>query len=317
MIYLFSIIIPYLLGRGALRAFYWKRENSDLTLADSMVVGGMVVIGLAEAAHMGAVLLGRSFSDCIKLFLIGLVALLFISAVLLVMGRKKPKVQNESKNDQRGLLFLFCVLVLIQILQIVTEQNPYLVGDMTAETVNSMLSTNTIYQVNPMTGQPYTLGIPMRLKILCLPTLYGMMCELFGMSATAVVWTAVPVLTLLGSYAAFYTVSKGLFEEDIRKRAYFMIVVALVLWLNDSWYGLDGFALHYAGYRGVSIRMAILLPYTIGLILRKKWRLVALCILAEACIVWTLYGMGACLLVAVVMILFGKKLSYGREEVSE
>ena len=142
----------------------------------------------------------------------------------------------------------------------------------------------------------------MRLKILCLPTLYGILCELFGKSAIAVVWTLVPVLVLLGCYMAYYTVAKALFEEDVQKRWIFMIAVAVILWLADSMYGLDGFAVQYAGFRGVSIRMAILVPYTVGLVLRKKWLPVALCVLVEACIVWTFYGMGICLLVALGMI---------------
>ncbi len=332
MIYLFCIIIPCLLGRGALRAFYGKRETLDLTLADSMLVGGMIVIGLAEAAHMGAYVLGRSFSDCVNLFLAGIVVLLVGAALLLMIDRHKRKKSISAAEAERlrvkrlltkkehGInkyFFVFGVLVLIQVLQIVAEQKPYLVGDMTVETVNTMLSTDTIYQVNPMTGQPYTLGIPMRLKILCLPTLYGMLCEIFGMSAISVVWTSVPILTLLGCYAAFYTVSKALFEEDACKRGVFLIIVALIMWFGDSMYGLDGFGVQYAGFRGVSIRMAILLPYTFGLMLRKKWRLAVLCILAEACMVWTLYGMGACLLVMMGMILFQKKLRSGREEDSE
>lgn len=91
-----------------------------------------------------------------------------------------------------------------------------------------------------------------------------------------------------------------------------MVLVALLLWVGDYMYGMDGFGVQYAGFRGVSVRMAILLPYTFGLILRRKWKPVVLCILAEACIVWTLYGMGACLFVAVAMAvsgLLGKKLS--------
>ena len=116
------------------------------------------------------------------------------------------------------------------------------------------------------------------------------------------VWKVVPLLTLLGCYMAYYTVSKALFEEDVQKRWIFMIMVAVILWLADSMYGLDGFGVQYAGFQGVSIRMAILVPYTVGLVLRRKWLLVALCVVVEACIVWTFYGMGVCLLVAVGMI---------------
>ncbi len=316
MIYLFCLLVPCLLGNAVLRVFYGKCRTQDITLADSALTGGMVVIGLAEAAHLGAIALGRSFSDCERLFLAGLVVL-FIVAVILIVAGKLLKKEDERLREQRAsgrkqiqtrdqiLYFVFGAAALIQLLLIVTEQKVYFTGDMTAETVNSILDTNAIYQVNPLTGQAYTLGMPLRLKILCLPTLYAIYCDLFDMSAVQVVWTVVPALTLLGSYLSFFTVAKALFPEDVRKRGIFMLFVALLLWVGDYMYGVDGFAVQYAGFRGVSIRMAVLLPYTFGLILRRKWKLVPLCILTEACIVWTLYGMGICLLVTVGMLLAG------------
>lgn len=297
------VLVACLLGRGVLRVLYRRTLPPDLNYADSVLVGGMIIIGLAEAAHMGAVVSERPFSDCVRLFAIGLVLLLLVSVVMLALGQRLERYHKLSVGEFQGFLLIFGLMVLLQLLLIVTEQRVYLTGDMTAETVNSMLTTDGIYQVNPLTGQAYTEGIPLRLKLLCLPTLYAIVCDIFGLGATQVVWTLVPVLVLLGSYLAFSTVAKALFPEEGRKRSIFMVIVALLLWVGDYLYGMDGFALQYAGFRGVSIRMTILLPYTFGLVLRKKWRLVPLCILAEACIVWTLYGMGACLLAAVGMLL--------------
>ena len=81
-----------------------------------------------------------------------------------------------------------------------------------------------------------------------------------------------------------------------------MIAVALVLWVSDYMPGMDGFAVLHSGFRGVSIRASVLLPYTFGLMLRRKYKLVFFCILAEVCMVWTFYGMGACVAVAVGML---------------
>lgn len=317
------ILVAYLLGKGALRALYKKPLTQELLMADSVLAGGMIIIGLAEAAHLGAVVLGQSFSACVKLFLLGTFVLLLLAMLLIGLehyGRKKDrasareaerlrvkKAMTASAWDgtERILYAVLGGMILVQIVLMISGQQRYLAGDMTVETVNTMLTTDTIYQINPMTGQPYTAGIPMRLKILCLPTLYAILCELFGMDAIRMVWNVVPVLTLLASYLAFYAVAKALFPAENKKRGVFMIFVALILWLGTYMYGMDGFAVQYAGFRGISIRAAVLLPYTFGLLLRKKWKLVLLCILAEACTVWTLYGMGACLFVTVGMIFMG------------
>ncbi len=307
MIYFLCVLIPFLLGYGVVKVLYGKKGTADFGWADSILTGGMVVIGLAEAAHVGVVVLGQSFSDCEKLFFIGIGVLLLVAVLLFAwepLQKKKKRKQGLQKQQNSFWqipIFIFMIIGFLQVLSVATEQKIYLTGDMTVETVNSILTTDAVYQVNPLTGQPYTLGMPMRLKILCLPTLYAILCDVFKMSAIQVVWVVVPVCVVLGSYLAFYTVAKALFEEEAKKRGFFMLLVALLLWVGNYMYGMDGFGLQHAGYRGVTIRMAILLPYTVGLMLRKKWKLVVLCILAEACIVWTLYGMGVCLLVAVGM----------------
>ena len=66
-------------------------------------------------------------------------------------------------------------------------------------------------------------------------------------------------------------------------------------------FGVEGFGVMYGGFRGVCIRAAVLLPYTAGLVLRRRYKLVILCVLAEACMVWTFYGLGACVLEAAAL----------------
>ncbi len=174
----------------------------------------------------------------------------------------------------------------------------YLRRDMTVEAVNSFLTADAIYQVNPMTGQPYEIGAPLRLKILCLPTLYGILCRIFGLSAMQVVWGVIPVITLLLSYLAYSLLARQLFSKSRLKRGCFLVFAALLFWAGDYAYGMDGFGLLHGGFWGVTIRGAVLVPYVIGLVLRRRWKLVVLCVFAEACIVWTLYGLGACVFVA-------------------
>lgn len=327
-------VLVCLMGEGALCLLYGRGWRQERTPADSVLTGGMVVIGLVEASHLAALLTGRPFSDCKSLFLIGTAIVSLGAGALLLLRRralrrgKRSKAAGKAveraadreaerrrvkglltadpgKKQEQIIFFLFGVIVLAQLLRTVAAGKVYPAGDMTAETVNTVLATDTLYQINPMTGQAYTQGAPLRLRILCLPTLYAILCELTGATAAQVVWIAVPAVTLLCCYLAYTTVARALFPEDGRKRGIFLILVAAVLWAGGYLYGMDGFGVQFAGYRGVSIRMAVLVPYTFGLILRRKWRLLPLCILAEACIVWTLYGMGACLFVSAAMLFLG------------
>ena len=68
---------------------------------------------------------------------------------------------------------------------------------------------------------------------------------------------------------------------------------------------VDGFGVLHSGFRGTVIRNVVLMPYLLSLCLRRRWLAVLLCIAAEVCIVWTLYGAGICLLTSAFMAVCG------------
>ncbi len=316
VLWLLVALVPYLIGKGALRILYGSQTTQEMYPADSVLTGGMICIGLAEAAHLGTVMLGWSFSRCVNVFVLEVTAVVVAALVVLAFVYRRQgacagdgAIAKNNKIMRGGLLggeslprLVFVCLAVAQLIYIMAGQTVYVDGDMTLETVTSFLETDTTYQVNPMTGRPYTLGIPLRLQILCLPALYGILSRIFGIVPEVVVYGMVPGFVLLGSYLAYGTVARCLFPGKAHQRGVFMAAVALLLGLGDYMYGMDGFGVMHAGFRGVTIRACILIPYAFGLMLRKKYKLVILCILAEACIVWTLYGMGACLLIAVIMM---------------
>lgn len=94
----------------------------------------------------------------------------------------------------------------------------WLTGDMTVETVNTFLRENAVYTVNPLTGTAYSMGMSLRLKILCLPTLYGAISRFTGMAPVDVVYRLIPCITLLLSYVAYGSLGKALFPENSLKR---------------------------------------------------------------------------------------------------
>lgn len=274
--------------------------------ADWMPATAVVVIGIAEFSHLCGVFLNRSFTFCALLFGGLAAAAVLLIAVLFLAAAVKKRRENGKQTGKRDtaasiLLLLFVALVLSQLIFMLLYQPAFRTGDMTVETVGSFQQTNAIYSVNPMTGRAYEQGIPSRLKILCLPTLYGALCRLFSAAPGVLVRQIAPMLTLLGCYGAYASLAGSLFGEDTKKRRAFLIAVAMLVWAGSYLYGMDGFGLLYSGWRGVTIRNAVLIPWTVSLCLRKKWLMALTCVIAEACLVWTLYGMGACLFVLIGM----------------
>lgn len=311
ILFLCMLVIPWVMGNGILCILYRKSDEEEFSGCDAMLTGWITVIGAAEMTHLSAVFLHFSLTRCTALFG-GLTVLLTILSlavsIYFIVRKKRHLVKNpfekSGKPGKLALLFVPAVLLLLsQLLFVLLTGRVYLTGDMTLETVVSFLETDGVYLVNPMTGFAYEGGIPLRLEILCLPTLYSMLCRIFSLDPQAVVRMVMPCVICVYGYGAFYCVGRSLFFESafesVARRVCFLTAAAVMLWVGSYGFGMDGFGVLYSGWRGVTIRNVVLIPFVISLCLRRKWMLVVLCVAAEACLVWTLYGAGACLFTAV------------------
>ena len=307
--------IPLLLGMSTLRILYGKKYKQSCTKGESYIAGLCVAIGIAEVTFLFTILTGRSIRfmafGMLGLTAAAIVVLAVIAGFFIVRSvRKEKKFSGASKILVPEILIpeilipgaVFTVSVLLQIIFLMTGDVTYRQGDMTLEMVQSFLAAETPYEVNPLTGQAYTAGIPMRLKILCLPGLYASICITLGLDAGLVVCRLIPVVVLLASYIAYAGLGRTLFGDNKKVLLIFLAVVSALYWFGDYFASTDSFLILHGGFRGVSVRNAVLLPFVWNMCLSKKYRSILLAVFAEACIVWTLYGMGACLLSAAVMI---------------
>lgn len=173
-------------------------------------------------------------------------------AVTVIAGKTAPE-KKKVLRTQRILTGILAFFILLQILRILTGERAWLDGDMTLETVNTFLKENAIYTVDPLTGVPYTAAMPLRLRILCLPTLYGAVCRWTGMGAADVVYRLIPCVTLLLGYVAYGRLGTVIFGEDGTKRKTFLLIVGILFCAGAYMPGVDGFDIFYGGFRGVTI----------------------------------------------------------------
>ncbi|MCM1326811.1 MAG: DUF6077 domain-containing protein [Bacteroidales bacterium] len=306
---LLLFLIPLLAGRVILSCFYGKIKDYGFERTDALITGCMVCIGLAETAHLAGLFLGWSFSACAGFFgaaagitgLLGGAVLLWDTFSHSPLKKRRFRQNKETSLVCQILTALAVILILLQVISIFMETEIYVAGDITLETVNSFLTTDKIYRVNPLTGAELQADMPLRIKILGLPALYGSLCRLFRQDARQVLWHIMPAFVLVCGYLVYFQLGGILFPKSKERQTCFLIMVILLMWAGDYLYGMDGFNILHGGFRGTALRSMVLIPYTFSLMLRKKKRLVVLCIAAELCVVWTLYGMGICLLVAVGM----------------
>lgn len=284
------------------------------TMSERLIEGSMITIGLAEAAHLAALFFKLPLRICVwimaALFILGLAAAVCPWAMRLFSQNKQDKAKKESGMQRFLKLFrlypvLFVIigaLILFQLIWNYRMQAPYIAGDITVETVQSMLASDGIYTVNPLTGQAFTEGMPLRLQILTLPTLYAVLCSLTGISAPVMCYGIIPCIVLVLSYLVSGRWAAYLFPREGKKQALFLLFTALVYQFGCYGKTMDGFVLLFCGYRGAAIRTGIILPYALLCVLQNKWRGVILCLLAEICVVWTFYGVGYAAVLTVIVL---------------
>jgi hypothetical protein len=304
------LILPLLYGGGVQSVLYRKSFRKEpASLSELYIMGIIMEIGLAGLVHAAGLFLHLSISTCTMIL-----GVLWMAAGLLCL---LPGIRLLQRGEWKALFAanlktggtkwdlvlpgLLCLMMLGQVIILLSGELHYPKDSMMGETVTTFLSSDGIWQVNPMTGQAYELGVPTRLKLLVLPTLYSVLCRLTQTQVPLLLCRWVPVFILAAAYMAYQSLGKVLFGRNCRNRRMFLLLVSLLFIFGNDIEVMDGFGLRYGGFLATTIRNTVLLPFTLSMALQKKWRVVLLCILAEACIMWTLYGMGMCL--AAVLLL--------------
>ena len=302
------ISIPILLGLGIMTIVYGKKGHSSIGFPDCVVCGFLGCIGIFQMAH-GIGLFGKmSLSRTGSVLVILLIGCTMLMAIVSLIGIIKNRFQHCKsifyEAVPAALPLFFLGLFLVQSL-FVFCRNPIIIsGDITLETVQSFLVHDGIYRVMPLTGMQSDMGMPLRYTILCLPTVYAIVADKFNLDPQLVVCHIIPVLVLGVTYLAYFRLSESLFgKEKLKERYCFLVAVGLLLTFSAQVPFLDGYGALHAGYLGTSIRNLILVPYVISSMLERRYWKAILCILAEACIVWTFYGCGVCVALTLGMLI--------------
>ena len=329
ILWIMIVMLPTIIGAGVMTVVYRKQQQIQVIFSDSYLLGFLLCIGCGELAHsagmFGKLTLTKTGFLLSILLLVVTVVSFFISlyGYLKNKGRYPLRMVGESVTPVLPLVFI--ALFLVQVLFLYCMKPLVTAGDITLETVQSFLAQDGIYQVMPLTGMVSEQGMPLRYKILCLPTIYAIFSKGFGVEPELLVCNIVPIMVLGAAYLAYYRLSGTLFgEKKLRRRFWFLLVVAFLFTFSDGAVFWDGYSALHGGYMGVAIRNLVLVPYTLSASLEGRWWKAILCILAEACIAWTFYGCGVCVVITLGILILeilekkfpkiGKHLQFFREK---
>lgn len=138
-----------------------KHDFSDIGFTDQRLSDHHRADG---SRHLAGCLLGWSFLAVTELLLAEIAAAVLVLILSGLIAHKnsiigKPAPENSKTSGRQQILTVVLVFfILLQVLWILTGERVWTDGDMTLETVNTFLKENSIYTVDPLTGEPYTTG---------------------------------------------------------------------------------------------------------------------------------------------------------------
>lgn len=307
LFWLYMIFVPFLMGTLTLYVTKKKGTSFVLSVSESYLLGGALLLGIGQVVHLGGLFFQWNLSRCTYLFLMAS-SLCALAGGILVFVKWLKKENLFAIRKIRGASFWyplgFLLVLLGLLLYVYLAPAKVIKGDIMLETVQSFVAEEGIYLVNPLTGQAYEYGMPLRYQILSLPTLYSMFALLFELPVGLMVSHLIPVLVLMASFLSFYRLSQSLFGEEYNKRYSFLIIVALLFWFGAGNHSMEGFRAIYGAHQATSIRNLVILPMVLAMGMEKKWSWCALLLIAEACITWTFMGMGVSVVITLAMVLF-------------
>lgn len=287
------IIVPLCIGSG-IKILYGKGQSS---LCLVYVSGSLAVFLFSGLCQFVAIMGKYSFLWYKNVFMIGVLVIAVLGVVIGVITGKK---ENGAKEDYHNLLVPAAVLLAAGIFLILFSGVDR-TTDFTLETVQTTLSTDSIYEFNSFTGMQIEEGMPIRQKILTPAFLYAAISDCFHVPAQRVVYLYMPIWLLLNVICVVILWSKTLFAEENRQKVFCWFATALMI---CGGYGMEaaGYQMWSRGYTGNAWVAAVVVPMVVYACLKRKIMLLLLGLAAEVFLAWTTYGIGFGAVTAVVCL---------------
>lgn len=290
-------VIPLFAGMFVRKILEFRGRN----LADDYISGVLSLIVMSGIVQFTAIKLNYSFSWYCRIMLVASVFMALVGAVLSVALQTftlssfkqgvKDKVRAVARRNNIWWLVLVGTIFLL-VLARITLSEPVLEGDFTLETLNTTITTDSIYRYNSLTGQLIENGMPIRQQILTLPVLLAFFADIFEVDAALLVFRIWPCLVAFMCFLVYHRIANYLLPDEFEKRLMFINLFAFMMLVGDCGVMSPTFLLVYKGFSGYSLLANVILPFLLASLVRKQWGQAALCLAAEVFVVWTTYGFG-------------------------
>ena len=272
--YIIGVILLFILPRaagtvckGILR---WK-ETSQI---ETYLIGFFFLFFLQGLILAPCVILNLDFAAACNAMTAVMGVLLVAGLALFIISRIRTKRTTEGEEKRKASWrpkdkFLFAGVLLVFLLLIIRmiPGMDMLRDDIVLETVNTTMSTGTMFTYHPLTGMIMDGGMITSKKIVTLPLFYSVFVHLFGIEAKYFLYLAVNVLVLGCSYYASVLLLNKVTLLNRSKMYAYWLVYGLLLLAGDYHKSTLSYRLLYQGYEGITICFGVMMPYLLYIIL--------------------------------------------------
>lgn len=258
-------IMPYLAGYVGKR-ITGQKEMSQI----ETYLTGFFLLFLAQGFVFSAgVFLGWSFdTTCtvMQYVQLGIQVIFLILAGINLLPSKRKQVKIEKLRKEERILLCCMLIVFILVVLKIFASKEGMRSDALLETVRTTLSTGTMFQYHPLTGQKLELGLITSKKIVTLPLYYAYLTKLTGMDPAVLLYDVLGVQTLVTVYFVSALLISRVCSQVKRKVFLFELFLGLLLLSGDYYKETLSYHLIYNGYLGMTISLGVILPYLLYLI---------------------------------------------------
>lgn len=263
----FLLFISYLMGSLIKKLL----RDSEQKIPETVLIGTFLMLLLWEFLVLPAIKLIASFAVVSRIYS-GLLLAMFILSFIFCYKEMRKQWKTASIHVS-GLTLALILLFLMQAGRFLMLM-PDVSDDFTAETVNTTLQSDLIYENHPGMGDTFAYGITFRGKLVSLPLFYAYLKglfsggELFPCHAAVLVYRIIPIWGLLLSYMVYGLWADVFFGNTDTSRDRVALFFIGLGFINIFGAYSEDSILYYQmhrGFRGETIVFAVLIPYTIYL----------------------------------------------------
>lgn len=258
------LTLPYMAGY-ILKNILNMKETSQIETYLTGFFFVFLVQGLVFAVGFNG--LHAGFSSICSAFTVAIICIAVLFAVIFTVnliklfkrGRHDDVYHAKWHRLDIAMMMLANLVILLIIIRVILLKD-YIRTDLMLPTVRTTLSTNTIYEYNPITSRPFTMGLIGSKKIIALPIYYAYLCKAFGINETILLFIVLSLQTIMCTYFACLSFIIPILRNR-RSSIMFGFFLGILILSGDYFSGALGAKLLWNGYQGETIVGAVMLPY--------------------------------------------------------